>query len=79
MHSQKQWWKHRRLLYQRVFRGGLIIPAKIVTDFVSKAFAILDFWDEKFSLTEREGAQLSLDYLFSCKTHAEKNVFNNFF
>ena len=27
-------------------RGGLIIPAKMFTDFVSKAFAILDFCDE---------------------------------
>ena len=28
-------------------RGGLIIPAKIVTDIVSKTLAILDFYDEK--------------------------------
>ena len=28
---------------KKVSRGGRIIPAKIVTGFVSKAFAILDF------------------------------------
>ena len=32
---------------KKLSRGGRIIPAKIVTGFVSKAFAILDFWDEK--------------------------------
>ena len=67
-------------------RGGLVIPAKIVTDFVSKAFAILDFCDEKIknsSLIEREGAQLALQYndidhnLFLCKNHANEIYFFN--
>ena len=34
---------------------------------------------KKSSLIEREGAQHTIDYLFSCKTHAEKNIFNNIF
>ena len=67
-------------------RGGLILPSKHVTDYVSKGFAILDLCHEtikKSSLSSKMGGQLALDFngietnYILCKSHRPMKIFFN--